>query len=95
LRNPWNSCGPEVPQKPKNDEDDDEKFEHERFLSIASARLTSVPLLGVTPGPKGPYFRQLLRDSWRIGTNENREHTRPFNRCETGSPLDPIPSCAR
>lgn len=47
LRNPWNSCGPEVPQKPKDDEDDDEKFEHERFLSVASARLTSVPLFGV------------------------------------------------
>ena len=45
LRNPWNSCGPEVSQKPENDEDDDEKFEHERFLSKASARLTSVPLL--------------------------------------------------
>ncbi len=39
LRNPWNSCGPEVPEQPKNDEDNDEKFEHERFLSIASARL--------------------------------------------------------
>lgn len=52
LRNPWNSCGSEVPQKPKNDEDNDEKFEHERFLSIASARLTSVPLLGVAPWPK-------------------------------------------
>ena len=36
LRNPWNSCSPEVSQKPKNDENDDEKFEHERFLSIAS-----------------------------------------------------------
>jgi hypothetical protein len=35
LRNPWNSCGPEVPQKPKNDEDDDEEFEHGRFLSFA------------------------------------------------------------
>jgi len=32
--NPWNSCGPEVPQQPENDKDDDEKFEHERFLSI-------------------------------------------------------------
>ena len=31
-------------QKPKNDEDDDEKFEQERFLSEASARVTSVPL---------------------------------------------------
>ena len=44
LRNPWNSGGPEVPQKPKNDEDNHEKFEHERFLSMASARLTSVPV---------------------------------------------------
>ena len=43
LRNPWNSGGPEVPQKPKNDEDNHEKFEHERFLSMASAPLTSVP----------------------------------------------------
>jgi hypothetical protein len=58
LRNPWNSCGPEVPEEPKNDEDDDEKFEHERFLSIASARLTSVPLLDVAPGPKGPHFQR-------------------------------------
>ena len=40
LRNPWNSCGPEVPQKPENDEDDNEKFEHERFLSAGSARVT-------------------------------------------------------
>jgi hypothetical protein len=45
LRNPWNSGGPEVPQKPKNDEDNHEKFEHERFLSMSSARLTSVPLV--------------------------------------------------
>lgn len=36
LRNPWNSCGPEVPQKPKNDEDDDKKFEHKCFLSSGS-----------------------------------------------------------
>jgi hypothetical protein len=35
LRNPWNACGPEVPQKPEKDEDDDEEFEHGRFLSIA------------------------------------------------------------
>jgi hypothetical protein len=35
LRNPWNSCGPEVSQKPKNDENDNEKFEHDRFLSFA------------------------------------------------------------
>ena len=26
LRNPWNSCGPEVPQEPQHEEDDDEKF---------------------------------------------------------------------
>ena len=26
LRNPWNLCRPEVSQKPKNDQDDDEKF---------------------------------------------------------------------
>ena len=47
LRNSWNSCGPEVPQKPKDHEDYDEKFEHERFLSVVSARLTSVQLFGV------------------------------------------------
>jgi hypothetical protein len=35
LRNAWYSRGPKVTQKPKNDEDDDEEFEHERFLSIA------------------------------------------------------------
>ena len=39
LRNPWNSCGAEVPQKPKNHEDDDEEFEHERFLSIVEAAI--------------------------------------------------------
>jgi hypothetical protein len=56
LRNPWNSGGPEVPQKPKNDEDNHEKFEHERFLSMASARLTSVPLrirILLAPGHRG------------------------------------------
>jgi hypothetical protein len=47
LRNPWNSCGPEVPQKPKNDEDDDEKFEHERFLSIASPITQPLPMYPV------------------------------------------------
>ena len=36
LRNPWNSGRPEVPQKPENHEDDDEKFEHKRFLSTIS-----------------------------------------------------------
>lgn len=45
LRNPWNSCGPEVSQQPENNEDEDEKFEHERFLSKAATRLTNVPLL--------------------------------------------------
>jgi hypothetical protein len=44
LRDPWNSRGPEVSEKPKDDEDDDEQFEHERVLSRA-ARVTSVPLL--------------------------------------------------
>ena len=36
LRNPWNSRGPEVSQKPQNDKDEDEEFEHERFLSTTS-----------------------------------------------------------
>ena len=30
LRNPRQSCGAEISQKPKDDEDDNEKFEHER-----------------------------------------------------------------
>ena len=36
LRNPRQSCGPEISQKPKDDEDDNEKFEHERILSIST-----------------------------------------------------------
>jgi hypothetical protein len=36
-RDRWNSRGPEVSEKPKDDEDDDEKFEHERVLSRASS----------------------------------------------------------
>ena len=36
LRNPRQSCGPEISQKPKDDEDDNEKFEHERVLSIST-----------------------------------------------------------
>lgn len=33
LGNPWNSCGAEISQKPKDDKDDDEKFEHASLLS--------------------------------------------------------------
>ena len=48
LGNPWNSCGPRSTLEAKaRHEDDDEKFEHVRFLSTVSARLTSVPVSGV------------------------------------------------
>ena len=41
LRNPWNSRRPEVPQKPKHDEDDNQKFEHQRFLSERQRRASA------------------------------------------------------
>jgi hypothetical protein len=34
LRNPWDPRRPEISQEPEDDENDDEKFEHESFLSL-------------------------------------------------------------
>jgi hypothetical protein len=62
-RNPWNSCGPEVPQKPKNDEDDDEKFEHVvSFLRLQPARAT---LANLGPAVAASEFYSLLTTKYR------------------------------